>query len=327
MKQSLLVLLFLFICVLSSFSQQKGWGTYELPKRDYSYLPKRLDWWIGASIGTTWSFADNAASGNIGKNIPSLDIQIGTFFTKSFGARVGGTMGPQTGKADAAVVEFDAEKYDTYYRFYTMHAYADAILDLTTLFGSKRRYRPTFDVMVFAGPGLIEAMHFDMKLKDWNEYPVDYQDKTCWVFHAGLMTAYRFSSHWDWTMEVSYNMTESRYDGVEESSSMSGFMKLHTGFTYHFYNRNDKQRVRLSTDMESDWAPRYTQEDRERVRKEQRERIEKARKESQKQRATKSEKIRKHNEEVKKANEQFRKDKEKRAKDREEARRYNESVY
>ncbi|MBR3541685.1 MAG: hypothetical protein IKO08_09530, partial [Bacteroidales bacterium] len=142
-----------------------------------------------------------------------------------------------------------------------------------------------------------------------------------------LMTAYRFSSHWDWTFEASYNVTESRYDGVEEKTSASGFLKLHTGFVYHIYDRRDKNRFRLTTDIDSEWAPRYTEKDREKILKEERERIEKARKEMAKQRESKSERIRKHNEEVKKANERIRKSKEKRAKEWEEKNKYNELVY
>lgn len=314
-----LVIFVVCICAWQGTKAQNEWGTID--------APKRMDWWIGASIGTTYSFADNAARGNFGKNFPSLDFQLGTFFTRAFGVRVGGTLGPQTGEPDAAAVEFDPDKYDTYYRFYMLHAYGDVVLDLTTLFAPKRRYRPTFDVMVFAGPGLIEALHFDMKLKEWEEYPVDYQDKTCWSVHAGVMTAYRFSSHWDWSLEFSYNLTESRYDGVEESESSSGFIKIQTGLVYHIYDRSNKQRYRLTTDIDSDWAPRYREEDREKIREEERKRIEKARKEMAKERASKNEKIRKHNEEVKKANDRFRKDKEKRAKEWEEKKKYNELIY
>lgn len=316
MKKIFSVLAFIVISCAVSFGQDQ----------EYQDLPVKKDWWIGASIGSTYSFADNAPSNNFVKNIPSLDFQLGTFFTKSFGVRIGGTIGPQTGCPDDAAIELDPEKYDTNYRFYTLNAYADAILDLTTLFGSKRNYRPTFDVMVFAGGGLLEAVHFDLKVKDWEDYPVDYQDKTCWSARVGLMTAYRFSPHWDWTLEGSYNFTESRYDGVEEDASVSGFLRVQTGFVYHIHHR-DSKRFRLTTDIDSDWAPRYTQEDRERVRKEQRERIEKARKENEKIRKEKSEKIRQHNEEVKKANERVRKSKEERKKEWEEARKYNELIY
>jgi len=319
MKRILIILCCSMMSYVASFGQQEEWGTID--------LPKRMDWWIGASVGSTLSFSDNAPSNNFVKNIPSFDFQLGTFFTRALGIRIGASVAPQTGEADDAAKKLDPAKYDTYYRFYLMHAYADGVLDLTTLFAPRRKYRPKVDVMVFAGPALIEALHFDMKLKEWDEYQVDYQDKTCWSFHAGLATAYRFSSHWDWTLEASYNITNSRYDGVEENASLSGFMKFHTGFVYHIYDRRDKNRYRLTTDIDSDWAPRYTEKDREKVLQEERERIAKARKEMAKQRESKSERIRKHNEEVKKANERIRKNKEKRAKEWEEKNKYNELVY
>lgn len=319
MMKYLFICLFVVLSTVSSFGQQEEWGTID--------VPKRMDWWIGASVGTTVSFADNAPSHNFRKNFPSLDIQLGTFFTRAFGVRFGGSVAPQTGEADASVKELNPEKYGSSYRFYLMHAYADGMLDLTTLFAPRRKYRPKVDVIVFAGPALIEALHFDMKLKEWDEYPVDYQDKTCWSFHAGLMTAYRFSSHWDWTLEASYNITESRYDGVEEKASASGFLKLHTGFVYHIYDRRDKNRYRLTTDIDSEWAPRYTEKDREKVLQEERERIKKARKEMDKRRAPKNERIRQHNEDVRKANERIRKSKEKRAKEWEEKKLYNELNY
>ena len=318
MKKILFVLSLVSMSYVTSFGQQDGWKAAD--------VPIRMDWFIGASGGTTYSFADNSASGNFRKNFPCGDFQVGTFLTKYFGLRVGGSIGIQTGQPDDATIKLYPE-YDAFYRFYVMNAYADGLFNLSPLFAPKRRHRQTFDVMLFAGPGIIEAIHFDMKLRDWDQYPVDYHDKTCWSFHTGVMTAYRFSSHWDWTLEVSYNLTESRYDGVEEDASVSGFMKFHTGLVYHIYDRNDKRRVRLTTDTYSDLAPRYTEDDREKVIKEERKRIEKARKEASKQRATKNEKIKKHNEEVKKANEQFRKDKKKRAKKWEEGRKYNELIY
>lgn len=319
MKKILFILCFSMMSFVTSFGQKEEWGTID--------VPKRMDWWIGASVGSTLSFADNAPNSNFVKNFPSIDVQLGTFFSRAFGVRFGASVARQSGEADAVAKSLDPAKYDSYYRFYLMHAYADGVLDLTTLFAPRRKYRPKVDVMVFAGPSLIEAVHFDMKLKDWDEYPVDYQDKTCWSFHAGLTTAYRFSSHWDWTLEASYNIIESRYDGVEENAALSGFLKFHTGFVYHIYDRRDKNKFRLTTDIDSEWAPRYTEKDREKIRQEERERINKARKEMNKRRVAKSERIRKHNEEVKKANEQIRKNKEKRAKEWEEKKKYNEILY
>ena len=121
-------------------------------------------------------------------------------------------------------------------------------------------------------------------------------------------------------------MIESRYDGVEENASLSGFLKLHTGLVYHIYDRRDRNRYRLTTDIDSDFAPRYTEKDREKIRQEERDRIQKARKEMDKRRATKNERIRQHNEDVKKANEQIRKRKEERVKEWEEREKYNENV-
>lgn len=318
MKKLLIILCSSLMSCLASFGQKEEWGTID--------VPTRMDWWISASAGSTLSFADNAPSNNFVKNFPSIDVQLGTFFSRAFGVRFGASVARQSGEADDAARSLNPEKYDTYYHFYLMHAYADGVLDITTLLAPRRKYRPKFDVMVFAGPALVEAVHFDMKLKDWFDYPVDYHDKTCWSFHAGLMTAYRLTSHWDWSLEASYNMIESRYDGVEENASLSGFLKFHTGLVYHIYDRRDRNRYRLTTDIDSDWAPRYTEKDREKIRQEERQRIQKARKELEKRRATKSERIRQHNEDVKKANEQIRKRKENRAKEWEEREKYNENV-
>lgn len=319
MMKYLFICLFVALSCVSSFGQQEEWGTID--------VPKRMDWWIGASVGSTLSFSDNAPNNNFVKNFPSIDVQLGTFFSRAFGVRFGASVARQSGEADAAAKSLDPGKYGSYYHFYLMHAYADGVLDLTTLFAPRRKYRPKVDVMVFAGPALIEAVHFDMKLKDWDVYPVDYNDKTCWSFHAGLTTAYRFSSHWDWSLEASYNMIESRYDGVEGNASLSGFLKFHTGLVYHIYDRRDRNRYRLTTDIDSDWAPRYTEKDREKIRQEERERIRKARKEMDKRRATKNERIRQHNKEVRNANERIRKSKEKRAKEWEEKKLYNELNY
>ena len=52
MKKILIILCFLMMSCVASFGQQEEWGTID--------VPTRMDWWIGASVGTTWSFADNA---------------------------------------------------------------------------------------------------------------------------------------------------------------------------------------------------------------------------------------------------------------------------
>ncbi len=76
MKKILIILCCSMMSFVTSFGQQEEWGTID--------VPTRMDWWIGASAGTTWSFADNAPSNNIGKNIPRFDFQLGTFFTRAF---------------------------------------------------------------------------------------------------------------------------------------------------------------------------------------------------------------------------------------------------
>ncbi len=317
MKKILLVLSLVVVSSAASFGQESEW---------HYTAPKRMDWWIGGTVGTTLSFAENAASNNFARNFPSIDVQGGVFFTRSFGARLVGGLSTQTGQAIQEFIDLYPEKYNTYYRFFLLSLNADAVVNLSTLFFSPHQRRPKLEVMVFGGGGLVEGMHYDMKLKDWTEYPIDYQDKTLWTFRAGLMTSCRLSAHWDWTLETSYNMIENRYDGIEEKSSPSGFMKFQTGFVYHLHNRSSRM-YRLTTSLDSDWAPKYSEKEREKARSDEQKRIERARKESAKQRREKSREIKRHNEDVKKTNERFKKDREKRAKEMEEARLYNELNY
>lgn len=318
MKKILFVISFVLLLCEMSLGQETSWR--------FRTAPNRLDWWIGGTLGSTLSFADNAAGNNFKMNFPSVDIQGGTFFTRSLGARLVGGLSTQTGQADDETIKLYPEKYDTHYRFFLLTLNADAMVNLSTLFLSPNHRRPKIEVMVFAGGGVVESFHFDTKLKDWNEYPIDYLDKTVWTARAGLMGTVRISPHWDWAIETSYNLIGNRYDGVNEKSAPSGFMKFQTGFIYHLYNRNSRM-VKLPTQLDSDWAPKYNEKDREKVRKEERERIEKARKEYAKQSKEKAKKIEKHNEEVKEKNKQFKKDKEKRAKQWEEAKLYNELVF
>jgi len=315
MKKSILIITVLLMSCLTSFAQYEHIG--------FRGVQRRLDWWLAGSAGTTVSLAENAASNNFVKNFPAVDFQIGTYFTRTFGMRMVGGFTPQTGQAPDELIQLYPEKYDTYYRFYMLSLSADAVINLTSLFKYYRNHRSYFGIMLFAGPGMVEALHFDMKLKDWNDYPVDYQDKTCWTGRVGLLATVRMSSHWDWMLEGSYNMIENRYDGVEEKSAPSGFVKLQTGVVYHIHDRSSRM-IRLSTANDMDWAPRYTDKEREKVRQEERERIEKARKETAKRRADKNKEIKKHNEEVKKKNEELRKAKKKREDKWEEAKLYNE---
>lgn len=291
------------------------WGTAE--------APHRLDWWYGASVGVTHSLAENATSNDFMKNYPGVDMQLGTFFSRSFGARLSWGLNPQLGRPGEAQRRGDPEKYDTHYRFNVLTGYIDGLVDLTTLFSQRKKYRPTFDVLFFLGGGVLESFDFDKKVLDWEYYPVDYFDKVSWAAHAGLMTSYRFSPHWDWTLEGSYNITKSDYDGVAGHVYLSGYVKLHTGLVYHFYQRGT-DKVRLSTDDTSGWTPSYTEKDREKARQAEYKRIAEARKANEKRRAQKEREAFKRAEQVREANERIRKEKERRAEAKAEAELYHE---
>lgn len=299
--------------------------TEALAQKDNERALRKNDWWIGTSIGVTHSLAENATSDDFIKNYPGGELQLGTFVSRVFGFRLSMGINPQLGRPGRAQREGDPETYDTHYRFNVLTAYLDGMVDLTTLFTSKRKkYRPTFDMSLFVGGGMLEAFHFDHeKVADWIYYPVDPWDKTCWGAHAGLLASYRLSPHWDWMLEGSYNITESRYDGVDSGVALSGYVKVHTGWVYHFNDRTSKQ-VKLRNEIDDSWQPSYTQKDRQRVAKERQERLAKARKANEKRRAARAAELKKKNEAAKKANKRMRDEKAERDKKKAEAKLYNE---
>lgn len=299
--------------------------TEALAQKDNERALRKNDWWIGTSIGVTHSLAENATSDDFIKNYPGGELQLGTFVSRVFGFRLSMGINPQLGRPGRAQREGDPETYDTHYRFNVLTAYLDGMVDLTTLFTSKRKkYRPTFDMSLFVGGGMLEAFHFDHeKVADWVYYPVDPWDKTCWGAHAGLLASYRLSPHWDWMLEGSYNITESRYDGVDSGVALSGYVKVHTGWVYHFNDRTSKQ-VKLRNELDDSWQPSYTQKDRQRVAKERQERLAKARKENEKRRAARAAELKKKNVAAQKANKRMRDEKAEREKKKAEAKLYNE---
>ncbi|GEM_PF-5908710 len=295
---------------------------------------RKNDWWIGVSAGVTHSLAENATSDDFLKNYPGAELQLGTFVNRALGFRLSLGLNPQHGRPGKAQREGDPETYDTRYDFNVLTGFGDILIDLTTLFTPRRKYRPSFDVVAFVGGGALESFHFDhVKVQDWEYYPVDCWDKTCWAAHAGLLVTYRISPSWDWVLEGSYTLTEDRYDGVESRVTTSGFVKLHTGFAYHFHQRqwnrpgskyNNKERVSLATDEDDAWEPSYTEEDRQRVAKEREERIKKAQKENEKRRANREKELKKRIKAQQEIQEQLKEDKEKRAKKLKEKKLYNE---
>ena len=123
---------------------------------------RKNDWWIGTSIGVTHCLAENATSQDFMKNYPGMELQVGTFVSRVLGFRLSMGLNPQLGRPGEAQREGDPELYDTHYRFNVLNAYVDGMIDLTTLFTSKRKqYRPTFDRTMFVGGGLLETFHFD----------------------------------------------------------------------------------------------------------------------------------------------------------------------
>lgn len=294
---------------------------------------RKNDWWLGASVGVTHSLAENATSNDFIKNYPGAELQLGTFVNRALGFRLSLGMNPQHARPGKAQREGDPETYDTHYNFNVLTGFGDVLIDLTTLFTPRQKYRPTFDILMFLGGGMLESFHFDHeKVKNWEYYPVDCWDKTCWAAHAGLLASYRLSPSWDWVLEGSYTLTEGRYDGVESRVATSGFVKLHTGFVYHFHQRawnrpgyrnNNTNRIQLSTDMDDAWAPSYTEKDRQRVVKERAKKLEKAQKENQKRRDNKAKEFKKRAKEQQEIQKRLREDKEKRAKERKENKVYN----
>lgn len=294
-------------------------------QNDDSRALRKNDWWIGTSIGVTHSLAENATSQDFMKNYPGGELQLGTFVSRVFGFRLSMGINPQLGRPGEAQREGDPELYDTHYRFNVLTAYLDGMIDLTTLFTSKRKkYRPTFDLSLFAGGGLLESFHFDHeKVADWTYYPVDPWDKTFWGAHAGLLASYRISAHWDWMLEGSYNITDSKYDGVDSGVALSGYVKLHTGWVYHFHDRTSKN-VKLRNDIDNSWQPSYTEKDRQRAAKETAKRLEKARKENEKRRAARQQELKRKNAEAQKNAKRMREGKAERDRKKAEARLYNE---
>lgn len=255
---------------------------------------RKNDWWLGGSLGVTHSLAENATSDDFVKNYPGVELQLGTFVSRVFGFRLSMGVNPQLGRPGQAQREGDPEVYDTHYRFNVLTGYLDGMVDLTTLFTSKRKkYRPSFDVTMFAGGGVLESFHFDHeKVADWTYYPVDAWDKFYWAAHAGLLATYRISPHWDWMLEGSYNITDSRYDGVDSGVALSGYVKLHTGWVYHFNDRTSKQ-VHLRNELDTSWQPSYTDKDRQRVIRDRERRIEEARKANERIRKERARRIEK----------------------------------
>lgn len=288
----------------------------------YEKVPRKWDTWLGASIGITHSFAENATSDEFFHNYPGLEGQLGTFFNRFVGARLSLGFNPQLARPGEAQRVGDPDKYDTFYRFYVLSGYADLMLDLTNIF-ARRKYRPTFDILLFAGGGGLECFHYDLKVRDWEYYPVDYYDKTRWGAHAGLMASYRFSPHWDFTVESSYNIAPSDYDGVKGHVYLSGYLKAHAGFVYHIYE-SKTHNVRLTTDVNSGWTPSYTEKDRKDAKALQHKRLEDARKQSAKRRAQHAKIVKERNEKAEKARREAEKTKAKKAKARQAARLYNE---
>lgn len=295
---------------------------------------RKNDWWIGLSVGVTHSLGENATSNDFIKNYPGGELQLGTFINRALGFRLSLGLNPQFGRPGKAQREGDPEKYDKHYRFNVLTGFGDVLLDLTTLFQPRKKYRPTFDVLMFVGGGGLEAFHFDHQMvADWEYYPVDAWDKTCWAAHAGLLASYRIKPSWDWVLEGSYTLTDGRYDGVESRVATSGFVKLHTGFVYHFhqrawnrpgYNAANRNRNKLVTDEDDAWEPSYTEQDRQLVAKERAKRLERAQKENAKRRANRQKELIKKNKEARKALKKMHKDKAKRVEEQKRKLLYNE---
>ena len=224
------------------------WGAIGTTKAQ-PYVPKHKggDWYVGVAGGFSQSLAENAVKSDfIVHQIPSANIFVGHNFTPTFGLRLMGGFNMQSSRASKVVLNTMPEVYGNgRYSFKCLTATVSGVVDLTSLFWGYEINRLMTWNFTF-GAGYLQAMGFDDKINEWNQYkyyPVNGNGGMYAVGFAGLICSFRLNEPWDLNIEARANATDNAYNGVT-TGSIDFYLDLMINVVYHFKNSQGLRRFR-----------------------------------------------------------------------------------
>lgn len=219
---------------------------------------------FGVGAGAQIFFGDHDKQAKVGERLtPHFAGYLGKWFSPGFGARVGGSFGKIKGLTQnrpgitipthSTGQRYDGKPWDGYWlehqEFNAFHVYADAMFNLTNLFGGyKERF---YNISPYAGVGYMVT---EDEPKQWEV-----------SMNIGVHNSFRLAKPLDLFLDVRGVMVNDRFDGEVGNRRQDGALSATLGLAYKFNKRDwDKP---VTTVIESSYDESLLNELRDRVRK------------------------------------------------------------
>lgn len=187
------------------------------------------NWYIQLQGGASYTVSEARSQASFGDLItPTVALSVGKSFTPVFGLRLQGS----GWQAKSQYMWKD----DTY-KFKYLQGTVDAMFNLTNLFLPYQNDR-MFNLKGFVGLSGVHTMHKNNVDLTGTEQRLDKANMI--VPRLGLQTDFMVHNNLSLNLEVSANLLEDRFNGVESGKAYDGMVTALAGITYHFNNRGFK---------------------------------------------------------------------------------------
>lgn len=184
------------------------------------------NWYIQLQGGASYNISEARSEASFGDLItPTVALSLGKSFTPVFGVRLQGS----GWQAKSQYMWKD----DTY-KFKYIQGTVDAMFNLTNVFLPYRNDR-MFNLKGFVGLSGVHTMHKNSVDLDGEGTRLDKANMI--VPRIGLQTDFMVNNNLSLNLEVSANLLEDRFNGVEHAKPYDGMITAMAGITYHFNKR------------------------------------------------------------------------------------------
>lgn len=220
------------------------------------------NWFFTLQGGANMSLGENVRMRHIKDVLGwSAGFSVGKYFSPQVGMRIQGLYNSQHGRANSEALHAYPQYYgDGIYDFRNISGYLDVLLNLNNIFAPYKE-STRFNVVALFGLGANYVSGFDKnQLNRWASLPyapykVHTKDQVYLAGHGGFQFNWQIAEAWDLGLELTMNLTNDKYNGIEFEAKYDGYVNALLGLTYHFKDHFGDRRFKYRTLNDYDeWA-------------------------------------------------------------------------
>lgn len=208
---------FVFSVAAQEYQPQVGFSTETGAKTNFKKNRTRDNWFISLAGGVSTLFADETSKAGFGDRLnfaPQFSFgkwlsPYAGFRTQVIGGNIHGYRGPAEGQLQLL--------HNKYVGFHM-----DMLWDVSNYWAPYNEDR-VFHLIPWVGIGY--AHRFKNQGLKASDVP---------TMNAGILTAFRLSSHVDFNIEIQGLLTPDYFNSIEQGAKMEGIVQLSAGFTFRF---------------------------------------------------------------------------------------------